>query len=211
MGSEMCIRDRLDLGNLFSGGGSPGRPSPRRGHDVTMTIQVPFQVAVTGGSHGLDVRRADRSERFSVTIPEGTSDGEVLRLRGQGSPGEGGSPGDLLVTVQVAPHPWFRRSGNDLLLDVPVTVSEAALGARIDVPTLTDGIMELTVPPGTSSGARLRMKGKGIGDSQSGHRGDQLVLIRIVVPEEEQTNETLRGLFEQLAENDSSRPREELW
>lgn len=200
---------QVDLESLLAGSRSPRRPPVQRGHDITMTIQVPFQVAATGGSHDLDVRRDGRSERLSVKIPVGISDGEVLRLRGQGSPGQGGPPGDLLVTVQVAPHPWFRREGNNLLLDVPLTVAEAALGARVDVPTLIDGTVILSIPPGTSSGARLRMKEKGIGNPQSGRRGDQFVVIRIVVPEE--TGENMRAIFEQLAESDPTRPRDELW
>ncbi len=96
----------------------------------------------------------------------------------------GGPAGDLIVTVHVAAHPWFKRDGQNLLVEVPVTPSEAALGAKIDVPTLNDGMVVLTIPPGTSSGAKLRLRGKGVLNHKSGERGDQFVTLKIAVPKD---------------------------
>ena len=106
------------------------------------------------------------------------SDGQVLRLKGQGVPGIGGAPpGDALVEITVAPHPLFRRVGNDVVLDLPVTLKEAVLGARIDVPTIK-GPVSLKIPPNSSSGTRLRLKGRGIAG------GHQYVEIKIILPHE---------------------------
>ena len=207
------------LGGMFGGGGrggSPfgggrrGQPRTQRGSDVKAEIMVPFTVAVEGGEHALTVQQGSKTERLSVKIPAGIDDGQSIRLAGQGSPGAaGGSAGDLLVTIHIAPHPWFRRDGHNLLVDVPVTPSEAALGGKIDVPTLTEGVVVLTVPPGTSSGAKLRLRGKGVRNPKTGDRGDQYVVLRIVLPKE--LSEEARALYQQLAELPSVDPRDGLW
>ena len=104
-------------------------------------------------------------------------DGGVVRLRGQGQAGQNGGPaGDLLVTVRVAPHPFFKRDQDDLIVEVPVTFTEAALGAKVDVPTLNEGLVTLKIPTGSSSGTRLRMKGKGIINPKTKVHGDQYVV-----------------------------------
>jgi DnaJ-class molecular chaperone len=203
------------FGGAFSGGGARGGrrrgPAPQqRGSDVRADITVPFQVAVDGGEHSLTVQSGKSTERLTVKVPAGIEDGQTVRLGGQGQVGTAGGPnGDLLVTVHIAPHPWFRRDGNHLLVDVPVSPAEAALGARVDVPTLTDGMVVLTIPPGTSSGARLRLRGKGVRHAQSGDRGDQFVVIRIVVPKTVSDDE--RSLYEQLRSLQSGDPRAGLW
>jgi len=144
-------------GNPFGGGGGRrGQPRPQKGNDVKAEITVPFIVAVEGGEHSLSVQQGSTTERLTVKIPAGIDDGQTIRLAGQGGAGiAGGLSGDLLVTIHIAPHPWFRREGLNLLLDVPLSPSEAALGAKIDVPTLSEGEVVLSVPPGTSSGAKL--------------------------------------------------------
>ena len=125
------------LGGMFGGGGgrggSPfgggrGRARAQKGSDVRAEITVPFTVAIEGGEASVTIQQGAKSERLSIRIPAGIDDGQTIRLAGQGSPGAGGgSAGDLLVTVHIAPHPWFRREGQNLLVDVPVTPSEAAL------------------------------------------------------------------------------------
>ena len=118
-----------------------------------------------------------------MKIPAGIEDGKAIRLRGQGEPSpNGGPPGDLLITVRVAPHSYFRRDGLDLIARVPVTVAEAALGGKVDVPT-PHGTISLKVPPGTSSGTRLRAKGQGVKTSD-GRIGDLYAEIAIAIPKQ---------------------------
>jgi molecular chaperone DnaJ len=123
-----------------------------------------------------------RAGQVGVPVPAGTGDETRIRIAGRGSAGRrGGPPGDLYVTVRVAPHALFRREGDDLHLVVPVAVHEAALGARVEIPTI-HGSARLRVPPGTQSGQRLRMRGRGLPSPRSGHRGDLVVEIRLALP-----------------------------
>jgi len=173
------------LQQFAGGGGKRGRrPSPRtRGADLEHELHIPFNTSITGGQAQLSVRRAGgKVEAITVKIPAGIEDGEKMRLRGQGEPSpSGGPPGDLMITVRVAAHPYFCRRGKDLELAVPVTLAEAALGAKIDVPT-PQGEISLKVPAGTSSGKRLRLKGLGV-PAADGSRGDLYAEIQIVIPE----------------------------
>jgi len=203
------------LGGMFGGGrgfggGRRGQPRSQKGQDARAEITVPFSVAVEGGEHSLTLQHGSKSERLSVRIPAGIDEGQSIRLAGQGNPGIAGGPaGDLIVTVHIAPHPWFRREARNLVVEVPVTPSEAALGAKIEVPTLTEGTVLLTVPPGTSSGAKLRLRGKGVRSHKSDERGDQYVVLKISVPKE--LSEESRMLYEKLAELNSKNPRADLW
>ncbi len=208
----------VDLESLFggmfggSGGGSGWRRQsrPEKGADLTAAIRVPFQTAALGGNFDLNVEREGRLEVLAVRIPPGIEDGQTIRLSGQGEPGfQGGPAGDLRVTINVAPHPYFRREGRNVVMELPVTLAEAALGAKLDVPTLSDGMVTLTLPPGTSSGAKLRLKGKGIESPKSGGRGDQFVVIKIVVPKV--LDEESRELLEEFAERNPQAPRTGLW
>ena len=120
---------------------------------------------------------------LTVKIPAGIADGKKIRLRGQGSPaGRGGKPGDLLVTVRTSPHPCYRRIGNDLEVNLPISLTEAAAGAKIDVPT-PKGTIALTIPPGTSSGKRLRVRGLGV-EPANGKPGDLFAEVQVMVPQE---------------------------
>jgi DnaJ-class molecular chaperone len=185
----------------FAGGPRTGRrPSPRtRGADIEHELHVPFNTSISGGQAQLSVRRADgKIETLSVKIPAGIEDGKKIRLRGQGEPSPtGGAPGDLLITVRVAEHPHFRRRGGDLELAVPVTLAEAALGAKVDVPT-PQGEISLKIPPGTSSGKRLRLKGLGVPNDKGGH-GDLYAELQIVIPDslDEESLELVRQFDKQ--------------
>ena len=197
-------------GNPFGGGGRRGQPRTQKGQDAKAEITVPFIVAVEGGEHSVSLQNGTKSERLSVKIPAGIEDGQSIRLAGQGNPGSGGGPaGDLIVTVHIATHPWFRRDGQNLLVDVPISPSEAALGAKVDVPTLSEGTVVLTVPPGTSSGAKLRLRGKGVRNHKTGDRGDQFVVLKISVPKD--LSEEAIALYEKLAELNPKNPRDGLW
>lgn len=220
-GFDIDLNDILGgmFGGAFGGGGFGGgasggsrgggtRQAPLKGQDVQLTVDVPFQTAAEGGSHALQLQRNGQTERLNVKVPAGVSDGTVIRLAGQGQPGPGGAAGDLLLTVRVAPHPWFRREGQNLLIDVPITPAEAVLGAKVEVPTLSEGKVTVTVPPGTSSGRKLRLRGKGVIDPKTKQRGDQFVVVKIVVPDH--PDEGTRELYRQLGDV-SPNPRAGLW
>jgi DnaJ-class molecular chaperone len=194
----------IDLGDIlgqFRRGGSSrprtGGGRRRRGTDLEHELEIPFTTAVTGGEAQISVQRADgHVETISVKIPPGIEGGKKIRLRGQGEPAAGGTPGDILLTVRVAPHPYFQRKGNDLSVKVPVTLGEAVLGAKIDVPT-PRGTVSLQVPPGSSSGKKLRIKGQGV-VPKNGSPGDLLAELQIVLPKEidEEAKQMVRKLEE---------------
>jgi curved DNA-binding protein len=166
------------------GAGSQRRAAPpARGADLKHELTVPFASAVLGGEAALSIRRADGNvETIKLKIPAGIDDGKKIRLRGQGQPGvDRASAGDVLVTIRVSPHPFFRRIGDRLEIRVPVTLAEAAFGAKVDVPT-PQGTISLSVPPGTSSGTRLRIKGHGV-RPKNAPPGDLFAEIQIVLPD----------------------------
>jgi DnaJ-class molecular chaperone len=202
------------LGGAFGGGFGGAKGGRRRGRaageNLETEIEVPFQTAVQGGKYELSLQRDGKIERLSVKIPAGVDQGSIVRLSGQGHPGVGGGPaGDLLVRIRVAPHPYFRREGSDLVVEVPITVTEAALGAKVEVPTLLEGTVMLTIPPGTSSGAKLRLRGKGAPDLTTKKNGDQYVVVKIVAPQH--LSEPARQLLRDLAEAAPQSPRKGLW
>lgn len=195
------------FGDLFGarrGGGARGprgpRSAPQPGEDVEHAVTLPFAVAAKGGVETIRLRRADGSvQSIDVRIPAGIAAGAKLRVRGKGEPGRNGGPdGDLIVHIEVGEHPWFRREGLDLLLEVPISIVEAALGTVIEVPLL-QGSVKLKVPAGTSSGAKLRAKGKGIVDAK-GDAGDFYAVVRIVAPDPTRLDETERAQLAALGE-----------
>ena len=125
-------------------------------------------------------RQTGQIETLKVKIPPGIDEGKKIRLRGQGEASASGTPGDILITIHVAPHPWFSRQGNNLEVRVPITIAEAALGAKVDVPT-PRGTITLRVPPDSSSGKKLRIKGHGV-TPRSGEPGDLFAHLEIVLP-----------------------------
>lgn len=190
------------LGGIFSrfGHDDGPRPRPRRGMDLEASISLDFADAVRGGEQRVEVARptADggvKPERLTVRIPPGVADGGRIRLAGKGAESPGGPPGDLYLNVRVRPHRVFRREGRDLLLEVPVHFREAALGAKIEIPTL-DGRATLTLPPGTHSGKRLRLRGKGVPAARGAPAGDLIVTVSIRVPEapDEEGRRAIEGL-----------------
>jgi DnaJ-class molecular chaperone len=168
------------LSGLFNrgrarGGRGAGAGMRMRGGDRRYTLKVDFLDAVNGAKQRLAL---GPGKHLDVTIPAGIEDGQVLRLKGQGEPGMGGGPaGDALVEVKVAPHPYFRRDGDDIRLEWPVSLAEAVLGGKVEVPTAS-GRVALTVPKGSNTGTTLRLKGKGVGG-----KGDQYVTLKVMLPE----------------------------
>lgn len=190
-----------DLGDLFSsifgmgGGGSGGaRVRQSRGADMQAALEVSFQEAALGTRRSL---RTGTGQSVEVNVPPGVENGARLRVPGQGAQGgRGGRPGDLYLDVSVVPDPHLRRSGQDIELTLPLTVTEAILGTQIDVPTV-DGQVRITIPPGTSSGAKLRLRGKGA-KAPDGTRGDQFCRVEIVVPKLGPEDRAARGVVEEL-------------
>lgn len=141
---------------------------------------------------------------LDVAIPPGTEDGQVLRLRGKGGEGiGGGAPGDALIAVEVRPHPFFTRKGDDIELELPITLAEAVLGARLDVPTPT-GPVRMSVPKGSNTGARLRLKGKGV-TRATGKTGDEYVTLKVVLPD--QPDAELEEFVRRWSEGKHQNPR----
>jgi DnaJ-class molecular chaperone len=176
---EMDLGDLEDLFAAFgsTGRGGTGRGTFRaRGSDRLFTLTVDFVEAATGAKKRVSLAP---EEWLDVTIPPGIEDGQVLRLRGKGGPGFGGGPaGDALIEVHIAPHPLFRRDGDNVKIELPVSLVEAALGARVTVPTVT-GPVAMTIPKGSDTGAQLRLRGKGI--QRAGNPGDQYVILKVII------------------------------
>jgi len=185
----------IDLGDLFEGlfggrtgaasggvgggfGGAGRRAPPPKGANINYRLRVPFVDAAVRKDQRITL--AD-GKTIDLKLPAGVEDGTQMRLKGKGEPGPGGA-GDALVTIAIEPHPFFRRDGDDVRLDLPVTLDEAVNGAKVKVPTV-DGAVMLTVAAGSSSGKVLRLKGKGF-TTKSGQRGDQLVRLEIDLPDE---------------------------
>jgi DnaJ-class molecular chaperone len=185
--------DEFDIGDIFSEffggarGGRAGNPGGMggggftgRGQDVRYSLEVDFVEAVTGAKKRVTL---PDGVTLDLAVPEGVADGQVLRLKGKGAPGlRGGEAGDALVEVKVRPHPHFKRVGDDITLDLPVTIDEAVLGGKVEVATVS-GRVQLTLPKGTSSGRVFRLRGKGVRNMTTGSTGDQLITVQIVLPD----------------------------
>jgi DnaJ-class molecular chaperone len=177
--------DDFGFGDIFSdffgrGRGADGGPFGMRGQDARYTLEVDFLEAASGTTKRVTMPDGGV---LDLSVPEGVADGQVLRLRGKGRQGgRGGEPGDALVEIRVRPHALFKRVGDDIQCDVPITIDEAVLGAKVEVLTVS-GRVQLNIPKGTSSGRVFRLKGKGVLNHANRVRGDQLVTVRIVLPE----------------------------
>jgi molecular chaperone DnaJ len=185
--------------NLFGGG---GRRGPRKGQDLQTEATISFRESVFGTT--LDLRLAtDRglAQNISARVPVGVNDGAKIRVKGKGAAGEAG-PGDLFILLTVKPHPIFSRAGENLTLNLPVTFTEATLGADIKVPTLSGDDVTVRIAPGTSNGRTLRVKGRGIVKGST--TGDLLVTIQVQVPQrvDEKAAEALKQFAEATADED---------
>ena len=161
----------FNFGDIFGGGGArkntrrQQRPQPQQ--DVQTDVTVPFETAAQGGSLSISVG----GRTIDVKVPAGIEDGKKLRV-----PASATGSSDVYLKVSIAPHPYFKRDGNTVMLEVPISISEALLGGKVDVPTVAGDSLTVKVPPGTSSGSKLRLRGKGIKD------GDQFLVFKIVTP-----------------------------
>jgi curved DNA-binding protein len=199
------IEDLLHGFAARGGGGPAGARFRMDGPDVEASMTLGFVEAVKGGERRIGIARPRRDgsrmdEEISVRIPPGVTDGGRLRIPGKGGEGmNGGEPGDLWIQVRVEPHPLFRREGRDLELELPITLAEAVAGGRVEIPTL-EGRASVTIPPGTSSGSRLRLRGQGVPASRTTPAGDLYARIKIVVPKD--AAETLGDALRDLAQED---------
>jgi curved DNA-binding protein len=201
-------------GGGFGGGGFGGgfQQRPRRGQDAEVAYEIGLEDAYKGGPQSVTLQEqvagpggfpTMQSRTLKVNIPPGVKDGQKIRLAGQGgSGGPGGEAGDLYLNIKVRPHPQFKVKEDNVVYDLALTPWEAALGATVRVPTL-DGAVEMKIPPGVGSGAKLRVRGKGLGTA--GKRGDQMVRIMIQTPKTLSDEE--RRLFEELAKVSAFAPR----
>ena len=186
--------------------GGRRRQAQREPGAAEASLTIPFLTAVRGGETSIELEReAGRRETKVVKIPPGLESGAKIRLRGQGDPSH---QVDLIITVTVEPHPYFVRDGRNLSVEVPISVSEAILGARIEVPTL-DGSKTLTIPAGTSSGQKLRLRGQGVAASKNHPEGDLYIIPKVVVPKS--VDDESRDLITRFAALNPSQPRVGLW
>ena len=200
--------EQILSGQAAAGGsrtrGPRGRPqAPQKGDNLRHELELPLELAVRGGKTEFYIN----DEKLAVTIPAGVAEGAKMRLRNQGAPSpNGGERGDLILIITSSPHPHFRRNGQNLELELPVSISEAVLGTSVDVPT-PSGVVSLTIPPGTSSGKKLRLKGQGIASSK-GPNGDLIVKIEIQVPDS--ISDQSKELLQQFANQNPQSLREDL-
>ncbi|MGP8186882.1 MAG: DnaJ C-terminal domain-containing protein [Terracidiphilus sp.] len=203
------------LSSMFGGAAAQPEPATMGGTDLEYQVSIPFWEAIRGGSIRLNIQRPGAngqmvSEPVEFRIKPGTRDGQRIRLAGKGNPGmRGASAGDLYLVVHIDPHPVFRRESDDIYITLPVMPWEAALGAKVDVPTI-DGRAQLRIPQGTQSGQKLRMREKGVKSAtREGGVGDQIVEIKIVVPKVQDVRD--KELWQQLQKLHPEDPRAELW
>lgn len=196
------MHDAFDLGDIFSDLFGPGFGGGRtytrmRGRDIRFTLDVDFLDAVNGARRRISLAEG---RTIDVAIPAGVETGQVLRLKGQGGAGvQGGPPGDALVELNVRPHPFFRREGQDIHMDLNVSLTEAVEGGKVQAPTPT-GPVTLTIPAGSNTGKILRLKGKGVAG-----QGDQFVRLQVVLPET--TDEDLKKFVKKWSRRDYTPPR----
>lgn len=221
-GSSFDDVDLADILNAFRSGGradGAGRQHSSRpiaGEDYSVTVSVSLEKIDHGGETDVTVELPEYDDNglphrvphtFRVAIPKGASEGQRLRLAGKGGAGRnGGKSGDLYVVLRIATHPVFRVTGRDLFFDLALTPWQAALGTKLEIPTL-GGALELTIAPGTSSGKRLRFAKRGL-PAQHGDAGDLYAVVQIVVPKK--ISERERALYEQLAAVDESKVHEHI-
>jgi DnaJ-class molecular chaperone len=183
-----------------AGGRAPGqnprgraKPPTQRGEDIEYPVTLTFAQAARGMTLPLQINRDGKLETIDVKIPAGVKEGSRVRIKSRGQQVIGGEAGDLFIVTKVLAHPYYRREGVDIHVDLPISLYEAMLGTKVEVPTL-DGPVTLTIPPGTSSGGKLRIKGRGF--ERGNEKGDQIVILKVMVPKQldEEGRELVKGL-----------------
>ncbi len=189
------------LSELFGAGRGRARSQAAKGKDIGVTVAVPLSTIAHGGSTRVVL---PTGKTLDVAVPAGIEEGKSIRLRGQGQPGAGGPAGDVIVTIRYAAHPLFKVEGRDLRLDLPITLYEAILGARVRAPTLS-GEVEVSIAPGANGGRVLRFRGKGLPGGADQAAGDLLATLRIVLPNEPDSE--LTALMQKMRDQKPYQPR----
>lgn len=198
-GAGGSFGDIFDFGNV--------RQQPRRPKNIQHAVTLDFETAVKGGEKELLLKSPEGgTKRITVKIPAGVKTGSKVRLPGKGEQ-LNSMAGDLILEIKVLSHPVFRRENDDIYIDLPLTVYEAALGTLIDVPTVESPV-KLTIPPGVGSGTRMRLREKGVKNPKTGKRGDQFVVVQIAMPEE--SGEDMKKLMDEIKEKYPYDPRKKL-
>lgn len=198
-GAGGSFGDIFDFGNV--------RQQPRRPKNIQHTVTLEFETAVKGGEKELLLKSPEGGTRkITVKIPAGVKTGSKVRLPGKGEQ-TNSMAGDLILEIKVLSHPVFRRENDDIYIDLPLTVYEAALGTLIDVPTIESPV-KLTIPPGVGSGTKMRLREKGVKNPKTGKRGDQFVVVQIAMPEE--SGEDMKRLMDEIKEKYPYDPRKKL-
>ncbi len=198
-GAGGSFGDIFDFGNV--------RQQPRKPKNIQHTVTLDFETAVKGGEKELLVKSPESGiKKITVKIPAGVKTGSKVRLPGKGEQ-MNSMAGDLILEIKVLSHPVFKRENDDIYIDLPLTVYEAALGTLIDVPTIESPV-KLTIPPGVGSGTRMRLREKGVKNPKTGNRGDQFVVVQIAMPKE--SNEHMKKLMDEIKEKYPYDPRKKL-
>ncbi|MBI2875497.1 MAG: DnaJ domain-containing protein [Candidatus Tectomicrobia bacterium] len=217
LGSMFGERQSGGLGDIFQqffggrrGTASQPRPEAARGRDLTYTLEISFEEAAKGTTAQVEIGRANggvatKTETLSVKIPPGVDTGSKVRVAAKGEAGAFGGPaGDLYILTRVRPHPFFERKGNDIRCQVPISLTEAVFGGKIEVPTI-DGPITMTIPEGTQGGQTFRLRGKGVPSLKGGGRGDQYVTVQITLPRD--LDPASKELLRQFGERNPYNPR----
>lgn len=203
-GIDEILKEMMGGRARQAGGGRPFEPQEfaTPGQDAAASVTISLSDLAHGGSRRVHL---PTGKEVDIKIPAGLSDGQQIRLKGQGFAGTGGATGDAIVTVHIAKHPYFERDGSNIRLELPITLYEAVLGGKVRVPTL-DGAVELAIPANTNGGRTFRLKGKGLPDKTG--KGDLLATVRIALPE--QTDEDLEALMRKWRDDKPYDPRKNL-
>ncbi|MEN6463801.1 MAG: DnaJ C-terminal domain-containing protein [Syntrophaceae bacterium] len=199
-GRRQTYQQRVDPFGEYYGEQQYRQTMQQRGEDLEYNLSITLEEAAAGAEKKIALRQANATQELKVKIPPGISSGQKLRLPGKGSPGFSGGPaGDIYLNMNVLPHPVFTREGDDIVTEVSVKFSQAALGSSIDVPTLNGQTKRIKVPPGTQSNMRIRMKGFGLPRFKGGGKGNEYVKINVIVPKKltEKQQELVRKLSEE--------------
>ncbi len=198
-GAGGSFGDIFDFGNV--------RQQPRRPKNIQHTLTLDFETAVKGGEKELLLKSPESgTKKITVKIPAGVKTGSKVRLPGKGEQ-MNSMAGDLILEIKVLSHPVFKRENDDIYIDLPLTVYEAALGTLIDVPTIESPV-KLTIPPGVGSGTKMRLREKGVRNPKTGKRGDQFVIVQIAMPKE--SSEDMKKLMDEIKEKYPYDPRKKL-
>ena len=198
-GAGGSFGDIFDFGNV--------RQQPRKPKNIQHTVTLDFETAVKGGEKELLLKSPEGgTKKLTVKIPAGVKTGSKVRLPGKGEQ-INSMAGDLILEIKVLSHPVFKRENDDIYIDLPLTLYEAALGTLIDVPTIESPV-KLTIPPGVGSGTKMRLREKGVKNPKTGKRGDQFVIVQIAMPEE--SSEDMKKLMDEIKEKYPYDPRKKL-